>query len=80
MKPSFVAENFPSQTLDLLHEIVRKFSKLQCSDPRDKIYGLLSLLNERSKAKVKPEYSEGVGASHSQTMNLDSRNCTRSTN
>jgi len=68
--PLIIVENFQSQTPDLIHEIVRKFSKLQCSDPRDKFYGLLGLLDEGSRVKVKPDYTKDIGYAHYQALKI----------
>jgi hypothetical protein len=67
---STLVENFQSTNPDLVHKIVRKFSRLQCSDPRDKFYGLLGLLNEKSRAKVKPDYSKDVSYAHYQALKI----------
>ncbi|KAI1249189.1 hypothetical protein MGN70_008799 [Eutypa lata] len=55
-----VFETYQSRVPDLLHQIVRKFGGLACSDPRDRLYGLLGLLHERSRALITPDYSRGV--------------------
>ena len=57
---SSVMGTYHSHVPDLLHEVVRLFGGLDCTDPRDRLYGLLGLLRERSAALVVPDYGRGV--------------------
>ncbi|KAF4629879.1 hypothetical protein G7Y89_g8272 [Cudoniella acicularis] len=57
---SEVMATYQSQVPDLLYQVVRKFGRLDCSDPRDRLYGLLGILNERSREKIEPDYRRDV--------------------
>ena len=69
-KASTLTETFQSQTPDLFYQIVRKFSKLDCSDPRDKLYGFLGIIHPRSKARVKPDYTKDVSYAYYQALKV----------
>ncbi|KAE8443939.1 hypothetical protein EG329_001249 [Mollisiaceae sp. DMI_Dod_QoI] len=60
---------YQSQVPDLL-QVLRKFGKLDCSDPRDKLYGLLGLLDERTRAKVQPDYTKPVSYAYYQALKI----------
>jgi hypothetical protein len=70
MKPSTVTETYQSQIPDLIYQIVRKFSKLECSDPRDRLYGLLGIIHPRSRARVKPDYTREVSHTYYQALKV----------
>ena len=53
-------ETYHSHVPDLLHHIIPLFGGLDCTDPRDRLYGLLGLLHERSAGLVAPDYSRGI--------------------
>ena len=65
-----MTQTFQSQDPDHLFEVICKFGSLQSSDPRDKLYGLLGLLDERSKSRVKAEYSRGVDYAFYQALKV----------
>jgi hypothetical protein len=67
-KPSKGMENYQSKTPDLIYQIVRKFSRLECSHPRDRLYGLLGIIHPRSRARVKPDYTRDVGYTYYQAL------------
>jgi hypothetical protein len=67
-KASEVIVTYQSQIPDLLHQLVRKFGKQECSDPRDRLYGLLGLLNERSRARVEVNYERDVSYAYYQAL------------
>ncbi|ERF76372.1 hypothetical protein EPUS_07079 [Endocarpon pusillum Z07020] len=68
--PYTVTETFQSQTPDLLHEAVSNFGSLESSDPRDKLYGLLGILDERTRARVEPDYTKGVSHAFYQALKI----------
>ncbi|KAK7959231.1 uncharacterized protein PG986_004085 [Apiospora aurea] len=59
-RPHSVTVTYQSHIPDLLYQIMGKFGRLNCSDPRDKFYGLLGLLKERSSSMIQPNYEKGV--------------------
>ncbi|TAQ86636.1 hypothetical protein B7494_g5061 [Chlorociboria aeruginascens] len=69
-KPSIVVGTYQSQVPDPIYRIVREFSKLDCSDLRDRLYGFLGLIHQRSRAKVKPDYSRDVKYAYYQTLKI----------
>jgi hypothetical protein len=68
--PYTVAKTFQSGTSNLLHQVMRKFGRLESSDPRDKLYGLLGILDESSGARVEPDYTEGVSYAYYQALKI----------
>jgi hypothetical protein len=68
--PLDVMTTYQSQTPDLLYQAVRKFGKLECSDPRDRLYGLLGILNERSRAQVKADYTQDISYAYYQALKI----------
>ena len=68
--PYTVTKTFQSRDSDLLYEAVSKFGRLECSDPRDKLYGLLGILSERSRVRVGPDYTKDVGYAFRQALNI----------
>lgn len=68
--PFEVMETYQSQVPDLLHQAVRKFGNLECSDPRDRLYGLLGILNERSRAKIEVDYRRDVSYAYYQALKI----------
>ncbi|CAM1505997.1 Fc.00g116340.m01.CDS01 [Cosmosporella sp. VM-42] len=69
-KPSTVVQTYQSQIPDSIRETVRKFGKLECSDHRDKLYGLLGILNEHSQAKVQPDYTRDISYAFYQALKV----------
>lgn len=69
-KPHTVIETFQDLTPDLLHDVMRKFGTLDCSDPRDKLYGLLGILDQRITATVQPDYTKGVDYAYYQALKI----------
>ena len=59
-KPSAAIRSYQSRIPDPLHQAVRKFGKLECTDQRDRLYGLLGLVNDRTRAKINIDYTKGV--------------------
>lgn len=70
MRPYLVAETYQSYVPDLIHEIVRKFGMLNCSDSRDKLYGFLGVLKDTSRAKVDPDYNMPVSYAYRQALKI----------
>ncbi|OTA58833.1 HET-domain-containing protein, partial [Hypoxylon sp. EC38] len=70
MRPYMVAETYQSLVPDLIHEVVRKFGILNCSDPRDKFYGFLGVLKDSSRAKVNPDYNMPVSYAYRQALKV----------
>jgi hypothetical protein len=68
--PYTVAKTFQSRTSNLLHQVMRKFGRLESSDPRDKLYGLLGMLDESSGARVEPDYTKGVSYAYYQALKI----------
>lgn len=68
--PYTVAKAFQSRTSNLLHQVMRKFGRLESSDPRDKLYGLLGMLDESSGARVEPDYTKGVSYAYYQALKI----------
>ena len=67
-KPSAAIRSFQSRIPDPLHQAVRKFGKLDCTDQRDRLYGLLGLVNDRTRAKIKIDYTKGVDYAYYQAL------------
>jgi hypothetical protein len=65
-----VTVTYQSQIPDLLCQLVRKFGKQECSDPRDRLYGLLGMLNERSRARVDVNYERDTSYAYYQALNI----------
>lgn len=43
-----------------LHFILERSRAAKCSDPRDRVFGILSLINERWKHELEPDYTKIV--------------------
>jgi hypothetical protein len=69
-KASKVIVTYQSQIPDLLYQLVRKFGKQECSDPRDRLYGLLGILNERSRARVEVNYERDASYAYYQALKI----------
>ncbi|KAH9908609.1 heterokaryon incompatibility protein-domain-containing protein [Xylariomycetidae sp. FL2044] len=69
-KPHRLVSTYQSHIPDPVHEVIRKFGKLHCSDPRDKLYGFLGILNERARASIVPDYTKGVTYAFYQALKL----------
>jgi hypothetical protein len=65
-----VVETFQDLAPDLLHKTVRKFGSLDCSNSGDKLYGLIGILDERTRASVEPDYTRGVSHAYYQTLKI----------
>ncbi|KUJ12985.1 uncharacterized protein LY89DRAFT_652373 [Mollisia scopiformis] len=61
---------YQSKIADLYHEVISKFGRLECSDPRDKLYGFLGILNEKSRAKVDVDYRKDVSYAFYQALKI----------
>ncbi|KAL7941002.1 heterokaryon incompatibility domain-containing protein [Trichoderma barbatum] len=59
-KPAMTFETYQSRVSDELHDIMRKFGRLECTDIRDRLYGFIGLLDEQSRRKIKPDYTRSV--------------------
>ncbi len=62
--------SYQSRIPDPLYLAVRKFGKLQCTDPRDRLYGLLGLLDDRTRARIKPDYTRDVDYAFRQALQI----------
>ena len=69
-KASTVVETYQSLVPDPIYQIVRKFSRLDCSDPRDKLYGFLDLIHERTGVKIMPDYTKDVDYAFYQALKI----------
>ncbi|KAK8001208.1 hypothetical protein PG991_013430 [Apiospora marii] len=67
-RPHSVTVTYQSHIPDPLHQIMGKFGKLNCSDPRDKLYGLLGLLKQHSSSLIQPNYEQGVDFALAQAL------------
>jgi hypothetical protein len=54
----FVYELCASRKRGLFDELVQNSKSCVCSDPRDKIYALLSLLSENERLGIEPDYTK----------------------
>lgn len=64
-------DTYQSPVPDLYYQIVDKFGvRLQCTDPRDRLYGLLGILSRRSQTIVEPDYNKGVDFAFYQALKL----------
>ncbi|KAI0886325.1 HET-domain-containing protein [Annulohypoxylon maeteangense] len=68
--PYMATETYQSSIPDLIHQVVRKFGMLQCSDPRDKLYGFLGILKDNSRAKVNPDYTMPISYAFRQALKI----------
>ncbi|KAK1753786.1 heterokaryon incompatibility protein-domain-containing protein [Echria macrotheca] len=48
--------------------IIRRYQDRECSDPHDKIFGLLGIMPPRFSANLKPDYSETVSHTYKTTF------------
>ncbi|KAI2619762.1 HET-domain-containing protein [Hypomontagnella submonticulosa] len=69
-RPHMTAETYQSQLPDSIHQLVRKFGMLECSDPRDKLYGFLGMLKESRRAQVDIDYTKEVGYAYRQALKI----------
>ncbi|KNG44180.1 hypothetical protein TW65_08999 [Stemphylium lycopersici] len=53
-----------------LDRVLRTFRYKACKDPRDRVYGLLGLVNKSMAAKIRPDYSLPVNDIYLQAMKL----------
>jgi hypothetical protein len=53
-KPHTVVETFQDLAPDLMYKMVCKFGSLDYSDSRDNLYGLIGILDERTRVSVEP--------------------------
>ncbi|KAK8063745.1 hypothetical protein PG996_008397, partial [Apiospora saccharicola] len=67
-RPHSETVTYQSHIPDTLYQIMDKFGKLICSDPRDKLYGLLGLLGDSSSSLILPDYERGVDYAFSQAL------------
>lgn len=69
-RPYMVGKTYQSQVPDLLHEVIQKFGKHDCSDRRDKLYGFLGIIKQSSRAKVNPDYTKDVSYAYRQALRV----------
>ncbi|PVH74543.1 hypothetical protein DL98DRAFT_593983 [Cadophora sp. DSE1049] len=69
-KATEIIVTYQSLVSDPLCRLIRKFRALQCSDPRDKLYGFLGILNPSSRAKVIVDYSKDVSYVYYQALKI----------
>ncbi|KAI1261326.1 heterokaryon incompatibility protein-domain-containing protein [Xylariaceae sp. FL1019] len=69
-RPSTEVVTYQSPIMDPLYRVVRRFGKLECSDPRDKLYGFLGIIQERSRGLVKLDYTKGVDCAYYQALKI----------
>ncbi|KAI3323169.1 heterokaryon incompatibility protein-domain-containing protein [Xylariaceae sp. AK1471] len=69
-RPSTEVTTYQSTVMDPLHEAIRTFGNLECSDPRDKLYGFLGILNERARGRVKLDYTKDKKFAYYQTLKI----------
>ncbi|KAF1830797.1 HET-domain-containing protein [Decorospora gaudefroyi] len=55
------------------HALIGKFASMQCEDPRDKVYGLLGLVDERSRPMV--DYNKPLYEVYIDTVRAFSQDC-----
>ncbi len=70
MRPFEVMETYQSKIPDLLYQAMRKFGGLECSDPRDRLYGLMGILKESSRARVQADYTRDVNYAYYQALKI----------
>ncbi|KAI1844891.1 hypothetical protein JX266_008907 [Neoarthrinium moseri] len=61
---------YQSHLPDLLYQLIRIFGSLECTDPRDKVYGFLGILNERSRAMIMPDYGKDIKHAYYQALKV----------
>ncbi|PKS11710.1 hypothetical protein jhhlp_001698 [Lomentospora prolificans] len=69
-KPTWVGDVYKSTVPDNLYELMAKFRDLGCSDPRDRLYGLLGIIHKRSAAAVEVDYSRDVRHAYRQALKV----------
>ncbi|KAK5655598.1 hypothetical protein OQA88_5529 [Cercophora sp. LCS_1] len=61
---------YQSHVPDGLMDVMGKFGGLGCVDARDKLYGFLGILNERTRRMVRADYGRGVGFAFEQAYRV----------
>ncbi|KAI1331957.1 heterokaryon incompatibility protein-domain-containing protein [Xylariaceae sp. FL0255] len=61
---------YQSSFTNPLHEVIRTFGQLECSDPRDKLYGFLGILNEQARGLVNLDYTKDVTFAYYQALKI----------
>ncbi|KAI1778841.1 HET-domain-containing protein [Hypoxylon cercidicola] len=69
-RPHTAVETYHSPVPDLIHEVIRKFGSLNCTDPRDKLYGFLGIIADSSRAKVIPDYTKDITYAYRQALKI----------
>lgn len=59
-RPPYRPAVYQSRMPEPLHHVLATFGHLNCSDPRDKLYGLLGLLKEETRANIEVDYTRDV--------------------
>ncbi|KAL9105965.1 MAG: hypothetical protein Q9227_008958 [Pyrenula ochraceoflavens] len=69
-RPYTLTKTFQSQTPDLLHQVLRKFGRLESSDARDKLYGFLGILDGQTQTRIVPDYTRGLDYAYYQALKI----------
>lgn len=56
-RPPYRPAVYQSRMPEPLHHVLATFGQLHCTDPRDKLYGLLGLLKEETRASIQVDYA-----------------------
>ncbi|CAH0058248.1 unnamed protein product [Clonostachys solani] len=60
LKPRDKVHTYKSGLRDSLWQLMSKFGRQKCTDPMDKLYGLLGILHEDTRDQIKPDYGRGA--------------------
>lgn len=67
-KDRYVTRTYKSQRPDSYYDVIATFSQLGCTDPRDKLYGVLGILHDGHRVRV--DYEEGIEFAFYQALKL----------
>ncbi|VUC29176.1 unnamed protein product [Clonostachys rosea] len=70
LKPKDAVHTYKSRLPDTLWQLMWKFGRQKCTDPMDKLYGLLGILQEDTRARIKPDYGKGATYAFYQALNV----------
>ncbi|KAK0611965.1 heterokaryon incompatibility protein-domain-containing protein [Immersiella caudata] len=68
--PYYKIHEYQSPVPDTLQEIFTHYGHLECSDPRDKLYGFLGLLSAKSRKLIRADYEKGVDFAFYQSLKV----------
>ncbi|KAK4442093.1 heterokaryon incompatibility protein-domain-containing protein [Podospora aff. communis PSN243] len=68
--PYYRLSEYQSPVPDTLKEVFTRYGHLECSDKRDKLYGFLGLLSEKSRRQICVDYERGVEFAFYQTLRV----------